>query len=115
MSAPPPNPRFDQAAASEALDALRASVSLLKQQTGARVAHAAAMRQTWKGPYADQFFQGELPRMRAGADALIAEMLNLMTLISSASAAAAEDQKAYQQWQQQELAKQRQQLGARGH
>ena len=112
VSTPPANPRFNQQAATAAMDDLKAAIALLKQQTAARVTRAASMRRTWKGPYADQFFERELPRMRSEADAMIAEMLGLLKRISSASAAAAAEQRAYQSWQEQQQARQ---SAIRGH
>lgn len=77
-------PRVDAALADEVTAAIRTLITRLQQQTTTRTSQAQTMQQSWTGPYADQFFGTEVPRMKKGASDLITELQSWLTRIDDA-------------------------------
>lgn len=85
---PYPNPvRFDHGKADAVVAQANQLIGKLQQQTTDRVARARAMRQNWKGPYADQF-DGEIARIQSEASRMIGDLQNLVRTVTNASASA---------------------------
>jgi uncharacterized protein YukE len=81
-SKPPP---VDPALAGDVKKALQALISKLQSQMSTRVTRAQTMQQTWTGPYADQFFGTEVPRMKKQTTDLIAQLQSWVTTIDGAT------------------------------
>lgn len=88
-------PSFDTAKARALIDTLHGAIRMLTNQTMNRNTKAEAMRKHWKGAYANQFFETEMPRMRYDAASLTAQMGALITQLSNAIDAY---QQAQAQW-----------------
>lgn len=84
MGEPHPNLKFDEAAAHAVIEKAQSLIKLTRTQTEARIKKATTMQPNWKGHYADQFFQNELPRMRKDAANFITELQNLITQMNTA-------------------------------
>lgn len=80
-------PQFDHQKAQALIDKLNDAIRVLKSQTHDRSTKAQAMqtKKDWTGPYADQFFGTEVPRMKNGASGLITQMQGLITQLNNAS------------------------------
>lgn len=89
-------PQFDHQKAQALIDKLNDAIRLLQSQTGDRSTKAQTMRKSWKGGYADQFFNREMPAMRNQAAGLVAQMQALVTQVGGAADAASQ---ASAQWQ----------------
>jgi hypothetical protein len=64
--------------------AIRVAIDQVRLQASSRRQRAQVMRASWKGPYADQFFGNELPRMERQADQLVAELQRWWAVLASA-------------------------------
>ena len=101
----PVDPNFgpaDRARAEAAIAAVDAAIAHLKQDAATRHSRSATMRQTWKGPYADEFFGTELARMKTQTSQLINELLQLKQQISNAVEQAGSLQRRFNTWQSQQ-------------
>lgn len=81
-------PKFDHQKAKALVDKLTDAIRMLQRQTGDRSTRAQTMRKSWKGPYADQFFNTEMPLTRKDAQTLVGQMQALITQVNSAAQAA---------------------------
>lgn len=77
-------PLFDSAKAQALITKLNDAIRMLTNQTTNRNVKAQAMEKHWKGAYADQFFETEMPRMRYDAALLTSQMGALVTQLSTA-------------------------------
>ncbi|MBO0706963.1 MAG: hypothetical protein J2P43_05320 [Candidatus Dormibacteraeota bacterium] len=83
---PYPDLKFDYGAANAAITQLQAVIRLLTTQTNNRVTKANTIGPpNWTGTYSDQFYQGELPRMKSQAAALVTELQRMITTIDNAA------------------------------
>lgn len=91
-------PQFDHQKAQALIDTLTDAIRLLKSQTSDRSTKARAMqtKKDWTGPYADQFFNTEVPRMKNGASALVTQMQGLITQLHNASTSASQATSSWQ-------------------
>lgn len=83
---PYPDLKFNYGAANAAITELQAVIRLLTNQTDNRTRKAQTMGPpNWTGTYSDQFYQGELPRMKSQAAALVTKLQALITTIDNAA------------------------------
>lgn len=101
MGEPHPNLKFDYAAAQAVIDQAQSLISITRNQADGRVKRASNMEPNWKGHYADEFFQNEMPRMRSDAANLIQELQNLIKQMHAAIDTAHEFAQQNANWQQQ--------------
>jgi hypothetical protein len=89
----PPYPpvSFDYGKAQEVVRQIDALIPVLNQQQLDRNANGRSLRQNWKGGYGVEF-DGELKRMWAGSGDLVAKAHALRAKITSAMAAARQQQ-----------------------
>jgi hypothetical protein len=85
VTVPARGPAVDPALARDVTDAIRALIARLQNQTATRVSQAQTMQVSWTGPYADQFFGAELPRMRRSASDLVGELQTWLSRIDAAA------------------------------
>jgi len=103
----PVDPNFgsaDRARAAAVITAVDAAIAQLKQDAATRTSRSSKMQASWKGPYADQFFGSEIPRMKTRTAELISELLQLKQQISNAVEGAATMQQHFNTWQSQQQA-----------
>ena len=106
MTQPPyPDLRFNHGVAEEAIAALQSAHQLLSELTSTRGTLAAQALANWKGAYADQFSNEDLPQLipqSAGGngrlDGLLAQIEQTIQAVSQASAEATQQAAANAAW-----------------
>lgn len=99
MTQPPyPDLQFNHGVAEEAIAALQSAHQLLSDLTGARQTLANQALANWRGAFADQFRNDDLPQLLGRSGALLAQIEQTIHAVGQASAEATQQAAANAAW-----------------